>query len=122
MSAIALTACDRIENALAAIVTAGEQCALAHDRVTELLLQHPDVKARAIAAMIGTPDPLKGENGKHSAASAEKVVEQNADYLAFRQLQRAAEVERWGALARVQAAEVCAKVEILKYDRAEGEA
>lgn len=64
--------------------------------------ERPLVKSAAIRRLMGTENP---ETGKpHSASSAEKVVETDAEYMAHRRAQRDAVVATQEAWGRYEAA------------------
>lgn len=89
---------------------AGEQVAQAHDTVTRLADGRAEAKAAAILRLMQTMNPLTHK--QHSAASAEAVVESDLDYASYRAVERAAEVERWRALAHYESAKLVAALDV----------
>jgi hypothetical protein len=79
------------EEAIVAIETAAARLAVAVRAEMELEDFRPIVKSQAIRRLMATENP---ETGKpHSASSAEKIVETDAEYSAHRRDQYAAVVE-----------------------------
>jgi hypothetical protein len=96
--------------ALRAIVTAGERMAQAHAAVQDLADGRAAEKSFAIRRLMSTTNE---ETGKpHSATSAEKVVEHDEEYRAYRRAERDAEVERLRSLAAFETAKRSADLEL----------
>lgn len=94
--------------AIGLVQHAAKQCADAHATVMILADQRPLFKAAAIRRLMQTTNE---ETGKpHSASSAEKVVELDAEFAAHRTREREAEVARWTALGNLEAAKLTARL------------
>lgn len=104
---------DRIERArraIAQVTAAGERLAQAAARVQELEDARPMIKSAAIRRLMTTTN--EETQKPHSASSAEKIVESDAEYFAHRQLQRDAEVEKHRAYAAYEAARLDARLAV----------
>lgn len=92
---------------------AADRYADALNYVAQLEDERAKVKEAAILRLMQQPNPLTSTPEKpklHSASSAEAVVEQDAEYAAHRAKQRAAEVDKWAALAGFDAARLRARL------------
>ena len=104
------TYATQAESSIGQIEEAAERVGMAVDAVLDLEERRPLVKSQAIRRLMGTENP---ETQKaHSASSAEKVVELDADYAAHREQQRAAEVEKIRAWAALDAAKLRAQLHV----------
>jgi hypothetical protein len=102
------------EAAIVAIETAAERLAKAVRAEMELEDYRPIVKSQAIRRLMATENP---ETGKpHSASSAEKVCETDAEYSAHRRDQYAAVVETIRARAGYEVAKRRADLVIALID------
>lgn len=99
------------QDAISAVVVAGERVAMAYSVVQELEDSRAEVKVNAIMRIMGNGEnPLTKK--PHSAASAEAIVETDAEYMALRKAQADAEIERWRALARYEASKLSARLAV----------
>lgn len=94
------------------VLDAAETYGQALAAVQALEDERPLIKAKCIAEMIGTPNPLGKPGAVHSASSAEAIVEENARYWQHRQKQATAEVERWKAHGQLEAAKLRARLAV----------
>jgi hypothetical protein len=88
--------------ALSALEIAGDVCGTIHARCMQLEDERQALKPRVIQRLVE-------EKKATSASAAEKLVEQDAQYIAHRRLQYGAEIERWDAIGKLKAAELRAK-------------
>lgn len=99
--------------AIRAIVTAGERMALAHATVQNLADGRAIEKSFAIRRLMAT---MNDDTGKpHSASSAEKVVELDAEFMAYRRAERDAEIERHRSIAAFESAKLMGALEVEVY-------
>jgi len=98
------------EPAIRAVIDTGERVAQAMLHVATLEDGRALAKADAIRRLMEQPN---AETGKmHSASSAEKIVESDAEYAAYRARQREVEVEKHRAWAAYEAAKLNAQLVI----------
>lgn len=101
---------ETAEQAVEAIERAAERLALASRMEMALEDERPIVKSESIRRLMATENP---ETSKpHSASSAEKVVESDGEYAAFRRKQYAAVVETIKARGAFEAAKRRADIAI----------
>lgn len=96
--------------AIRGITDAAERLAQALRTVQELEDGRCIEKSGAIRRLMQTENPET--NKQHSASSAEKVVETDAEYAAYRRRQADAEVEKQRAYGAYEAAKLAARLEI----------
>lgn len=97
-------------SAIAAVNAAGERLAQAIRTIQELEDARPAEKPAAIRRIMQTTN--EETQKAHSASSAEKVVETDAEYAAYRRRQADAEVEKHRAFASYETAKLTARLEL----------
>lgn len=99
---------QRAEDAAAAVEAAGKVLAEALQDEQRMEDERPRAKQAAIRRLMQTVNDDTGK--QHSASSAEKVVELDADYMTYRKLQSAGVVARQTAWAAYDAAKLRAQL------------
>lgn len=108
-----MSAREKADAAIARIEAAAERLAAAHRAIQELEDGRPAEKSAAIRRLMQTENT---ETGKpHSASSAEKIVETDAEYAAYRRRQADAEVEKHRAIGAFEVAKTSARIEAEAY-------
>lgn len=100
---------DRANRAVVDVLTAARQLGEAVSTLQRLEDERPIQKSAAIRRLMQQENPET--NKPHSASSAEKVVESDAEYLAHRTRQAEAEVAKHEAFGRYEAAKLTARLE-----------
>jgi hypothetical protein len=104
---------QRANGRIASIEDAAREMAIAQDRVTRFEDERAPLKAAAIKRLMSQTNDLTGK--LHSASSAEAVVELDADYAAYRAMQRDAEVERHRTVAAYEIAKITARLAVESF-------
>lgn len=100
----------REERAIDDVLAAAEVYAQAVVRIMELEDGRASEKSMAIRRLMQTTNDETGK--QHSASSAEKIVELDSEYAAYRKQQRDAEVDRWRADGALFAAKQHARLAV----------
>lgn len=104
---------QRASDRIASIEDAAREMAIAQERVTRFEDERAPKKAEAIKRLMQQTNDLTGK--LHSASSAEAVVELDAEYAEYRNMQREAEIDRHRTIAAYEAAKLTARLAIESF-------